>query len=181
MYALCSDAMLKAITRSARLVDEKVEAYNSANSTNITIAYFFDHVATEEDTAVMVTEEDFMEAHKELVPSVSADELRHYDRVRKQFEGAGKKEEPKKIEAAPAPQQSSSWKGKGKAAAIDDTENMVIHTENINLNGNGGTGASGSSSKGKGKAPASNHVAKNSVDIAEGGFGDSTQDDDLYS
>lgn len=122
-----------------------------------------------------------MEAHKELVPSVSADELRHYDRVRKQFEGAGKKEEPKKIEAASAPQQSSSWKGKGKAAAIDDTENMVIHTENINLNGNGGTGASGSSSKGKGKAPASNHVAKNSVDIAEGGFGDSTQDDDLYS
>jgi peroxin-6 len=39
----------------------------------------------------------------------------------------------------------------------------------------------GASGKGKGKAPVSNHASKNSVDIAEGGFGDAAQDDDLYS
>ena len=95
MYALCSDAMLKAITRQASAVDEKVKAYNAENSATISIAYFLDHLAKEEDLAVMVREQDFIEAHKELVPSVSADELRHYERVRKTIEGAGKKEEQK--------------------------------------------------------------------------------------
>lgn len=181
MYALCSDAMLKAITRSARMVDDKVKAYNSTHSSNVTIAYFFDHIATEEDTAVMVTEEDFMEAHKELVPSVSADELRHYDRVRRQFEGAGKKEEDQKANGS-ASQQSSNGKGKGKAIAVDDTDSMVIMTEHVELNGDGKATSGGSSKgKGKGKASALSHGNKNSVDIAEGGFGDSTEDGDLYA
>lgn len=181
MYALCSDAMLKAITRQARAVDEKVKTYNASRSPNITIAYFFDHLATDEDTAVMVTEDDFIEAHKELVPSVSADELRHYDRVRKSFEGAGKKEDEKKKPAAmeAAAQPASGWKGKGKAKAPVQDEDIVIHTENLDLNGSA-VGGSGSG-KGKGKAPVANHGGKSSVDIAEGGFGDATQDDDLYS
>ncbi|KAI4647856.1 hypothetical protein J4E93_004267 [Alternaria ventricosa] len=188
MYALCSDAMLKAITRSAKIVDEKVAAHNATHSPPITIAYFFDHLATEEDTAVMVTEEDFMEAHKELVPSVSADELRHYDRVRKQFEGAGKKEDKKENGAAPAFQPASSAKGKGKAKApIDEVEDMVVRTESLEVNGfgngdaNGAAGGGSGSGKGKGKAPASHTPGKSSVDIAEGGFGDATMDDDLYS
>ena len=199
MYALCSDAMLKAITRQARAVDEKVKAYNHQNNENavshhpsppITIAYFFDHLAKEEDTAVMVTEQDFIDAHRELVPSVSADELRHYDRVRRTFEGAGKKEKEKEKEkeeyAGASPRKG---KGKGKAAMRDDweeTDNIIIHTENIDING--GSGSRGSSSgggggKGKGKAAyVANHASKNSVDIAEGGFGSAAQDDDeLYS
>jgi peroxin-6 len=202
--------MLKAITRSAKIVDEKVAAYNQTHTPQISIAYFFDHLATEEDTAVMVTEEDFMEAHKELVPSVSADELRHYDRVRKQFEGAGKKEGPaddgKKKEVngdemtlVQQAGSSAKAKGKGKARApIDEVEDMVVRTENIGANGHGhqldgggvditggGSSASGTGSgsgKGKGKAVPNHHAAgKSSVDIAEGGFGDATQDDDLYS
>lgn len=137
----------------------------------------------------MVTEEDFMEAHKELVPSVSADELRHYDRVRKQFEGAGKKEDKKEngTGAAPAVQQVSDAKGKGKGKApVDEVEDMVVRTENLEVNGfangdaNGSAGGSGSG-KGKGKAPANHTPGKSSVDIAEGGFGDATMDDDLYS
>lgn len=184
MYALCSDAMLKAITRQARAVDEKVKEYNNMHDPKITIAYFFDHLATDEDTAVMVTEQDFIDAHRELVPSVSADELRHYDRVRRTFEGAGKQEDEKKkqIEAAPATNgasatESSSSKGKGKAKApADEAEDMVIKTENIDLNGTAG-GASSGSGSGKGK----NHASKDSLDIAEGGFGDAAQDDDLYS
>jgi len=178
--------MLKAITRQARAVDEKVAEYNKTHSPQITIAYFFDHLATEEDTAVMVTEQDFMDAHRELVPSVSADELRHYDRVRKTFEGAGKPDDKKKQPAitngSTAAAPSASSKGKGKAAApIDEAEEMVIHTENIDLNGIS-NGTSGSSKgKGKGKAPAAGHASKSSVDIAEGGFGDAEDDEELYS
>ncbi|KAF3051964.1 peroxisomal assembly protein [Didymella keratinophila] len=181
MYALCSDAMLKAITRQARAVDNKVKQYNDTHDQKITIAYFFDHLATEEDTAVMVTEQDYLDAHKELVPSVSADELRHYDRVRRTFEGAGKQEDRKQIEAPVTNGTGSSAKGKGKAVASANEEAMVIQTENTDLNGdaNGGADGSSSSGKGKGKAPAG-HVSKSSVDIAEGGFGDAGDDEELY-
>lgn len=95
LYALCSDAMLKAITRSARLVDSRVAAINAERASTdtgkapITIAQFFDHHATDQDTEVMVSEEDFLGAQRELVPSVSAEELGHYDRVRQEFEGNG--------------------------------------------------------------------------------------------
>ena len=67
LYALCSDAMLKAITRQASAVDAKIKALPGAP---VTTAYFFDHLATDEDIAVMVTEEDFFAANKELVGSV---------------------------------------------------------------------------------------------------------------
>ncbi|KAL1960727.1 hypothetical protein VTO42DRAFT_6557 [Malbranchea cinnamomea] len=83
LYALCSDAMLKAITRQATAVDEKIKALPGGP---VTTAYFFDHLATQEDIAVMVTEEDFIAAHEELVPSVSAKELEHFERVRRTFE-----------------------------------------------------------------------------------------------
>ncbi|KAF3481957.1 peroxisomal biogenesis factor 6 [Arthroderma uncinatum] len=83
LYALCSDAMLKAITRQATAVDEKIKALPTGP---VTTAYFFDHLATLEDTAVMVTEKDFIDAKNELVPSVSAKELEHFERVRKTFE-----------------------------------------------------------------------------------------------
>jgi peroxin-6 len=187
MYALCSDAMLKAITRQARLVDEKVKAYNATHSPPITIAWFFDHLATSEDTAVMVTEQDYLDAHRELVPSVSADELRHYETVRATFEGAGKSDDDAKKQnarpsangRAPPSTNSVDLKGKGKARApIDEAEAMVVHTENIDLNGtaDGNVDGSGSSGKGKGKA----HASRDSINIAEGGFGDATMDDDLY-
>ncbi|KAJ4345356.1 peroxisomal assembly protein [Didymosphaeria variabile] len=187
MYALCSDAMLKAITRQARAVDEKVIAISTARGTPITTAYFFDHLATEEDTAVMVMEEDFIEAHKELVPSVSADELNHYERVRKAFEGTGKKDESGKPSQNGIALPTTSHKGKGKAAAPPDDESLVVHTENIDINGaaasGSGSGASGKGKgKGKGKSPAMSHASKNSLDIAEGGFGSAADgDEELYS
>ena len=67
LYALCSDAMLKAITRQAAAVDDKI---TSVHGGRITPAYFFDHFATKADTMVMVTEEDFFDAQRELVGSV---------------------------------------------------------------------------------------------------------------
>ena len=211
MYALCSDAMLKAITRQARAVDDKVKAHNATHK-QISIAYFFDHLATEEDTAVMVTEQDFIEANGELVPSVSADELGHYERVRKAFEGTGKKEEHQKqqsqlsIENGTDPvlqfqMQSSGTgnnngpgKGKGKSGvshgkahgqvdgSASDSDDYVIRTEHLDIDSsvNGAANIASGAEKGKGKASASHGKGKSSVDIAEGGFGDGAQDEDLY-
>ncbi|KAF2452461.1 hypothetical protein BDY21DRAFT_256838, partial [Lineolata rhizophorae] len=97
LYALCSDAMLKAITRQATHVDEKVAQLNREAAANkqrkVTVAHFFDHIAQPDDVAVVVTEDDFVAARKELVPSVSVQELAHYDRVRKAFEGEGRRKE----------------------------------------------------------------------------------------
>ena len=67
LYALCSDAMLKAVTRQSSAVDAKIKALPGGP---VTTAYFFDHLATSEDVAVMVTEEDFSSAQRELVGSV---------------------------------------------------------------------------------------------------------------
>ncbi|KAI6249240.1 Peroxisomal biogenesis factor 6 [Erysiphe necator] len=89
-YALCSDAMLKAVTRQSSLVDHKISEINALNSKSgknkISTAYYFDHFATNEDLAVMVTEEDFSAAERELIPSVSVKELENYLRVQSQFE-----------------------------------------------------------------------------------------------
>lgn len=67
LYALCSDSMLKAITRKATAVDEKIKYLPGGP---VSTAWFFDHLATEEDVSVVVTEEDFTSAQDELVPSV---------------------------------------------------------------------------------------------------------------
>lgn len=67
LYALCSDAMLKAITRQASAVDAKIRALPDGP---VSTAYFFDHIATKEDVSVMVTEDDFIAAERELVGSV---------------------------------------------------------------------------------------------------------------
>ncbi|CAK7223357.1 peroxisomal assembly protein [Sporothrix curviconia] len=91
-YALCSDAMLKAVTRQASAVDAKIAAMTSSGKKPMSTAYYFDHYATPEDVAVLVTEEDFLEANRELVPSISAGELAHYERVRATFEGKKKED-----------------------------------------------------------------------------------------
>ncbi|KAL2022710.1 hypothetical protein VTK56DRAFT_4791 [Thermocarpiscus australiensis] len=135
-YALCSDAMLKAVTRQASLVDAKIRALNADpnNSTRppVSTAYFFDHFATPDDVSVVVTEQDFFDAHRELIPSVSAGELAHYERVRAAFEGQRDKDTEKEkvgqngtarlalaarrtASGASASARSVSGKGKGKA------------------------------------------------------------------
>lgn len=128
-YALCSDAMLKAVTRQASRVDAKIKALNAEREAAgggggrppISTAYFFDHYAEPEDVAVMVMEHDFMEAHHELIPSVSAGELAHYERVRATFEGGRDKQQQQQdnglLPRGPvrSVSSSSSVKGKGKS------------------------------------------------------------------
>ncbi|KAL2271108.1 hypothetical protein VTJ83DRAFT_479 [Remersonia thermophila] len=151
-YALCSDAMLKAVTRQASLVDAKVRAINADPAAHnlrgpISTAYFFDHFATPEDLAVMVTEQDFLDAHRELVPSVSAGELEHYERVRQTFEGAKEKE------AAAA---SAAGAGAGGQARLG-----------LPSAGSGRRTVSGASSKGKGKSPMGRGKGKGKADLDE--------------
>jgi hypothetical protein len=85
--------MLKAITRQAQRIDASLAARNeraaATGAPPATLAQFFDLHATPEDVAVTVSEPDFAAARAELVPSVSVDELAHYERVRRAFEGAG--------------------------------------------------------------------------------------------
>ncbi|KAI9883760.1 MAG: ectonucleotide pyrophosphatase phosphodiesterase [Watsoniomyces obsoletus] len=83
IYALCSDAMLKAVTRRVSALEAKIEAMHGQH---MSTTYYLDHLATEEDTAVVVSEDDFLAAERELVGSVSARELEHYNRVRQTFE-----------------------------------------------------------------------------------------------
>lgn len=191
--------MLKAITRSARIVDSRVAEINGERATRsppqppISVAYFFDHFATEVDTSVVVAEEDFMAAERELVPSVSADELGHYERVRREFEG-GKEKEGKTSEQTNGTdnrtvarnqitqmlrmqmQRANSesggnniGKGKGIDQELTDSvdEDFVIRTDHLSMNGSG-------KGKGKGKARAE------SPDSAQ--FGDAAGDDeDMYA
>ncbi|KAL7812437.1 AAA domain-containing protein [Trichoderma aethiopicum] len=136
-YALCSDAMLKAVTRQAAAVDAKVRALNADPATKheVSTAYFFDHYATPADIAVMVREEDFIAAHEELIPSVSAGELAHYERVRAQFEGGGDDKKKKKqqdeekrrgsLAAGGRSASGGKGKGKGKAVAVSSDEERV--------------------------------------------------------
>ncbi|KAF3056422.1 Peroxisomal biogenesis factor 6 [Daldinia childiae] len=153
-YALCSDAMLKAVTRQASLVDTKIRVINTEREKDghgpISTANFFDHHATPEDVAVMVTEQDFLDANRELIPSVSAGELAHYEQVRATFENHDSKSQKQQRPPSPPPQPEiaeapatpafrrpksrsiSSNKGKGKPTTPTST--------------------SSTNSKGKGKA-----------------------------
>ncbi|EDO16211.1 hypothetical protein Kpol_1014p31 [Vanderwaltozyma polyspora DSM 70294] len=93
-YALCSDAMLNAMTRIAKEVDEKIKKYNETNGTNLSVRYWSDHIATDEDVKVVVNMSDFLTAQKELIPSISHDELQHYLRVKSNFESTDNGDNP---------------------------------------------------------------------------------------
>lgn len=87
-YALCSDAMLNAMTRTASTIDEKVAKYNESHKDTLTLKHWFDKVATPHDVKVKVGVMDFLKAQQELTPSVSDEELSHYLKVRADFESA---------------------------------------------------------------------------------------------
>lgn len=86
-YALCSDAMLNAMTRTASEVDRKVMEYNKTKNAKVSTQWWFDNVCEPADSEVLVRMQDFVKAKAELSASVSQDELRHYLRIRQTFEG----------------------------------------------------------------------------------------------
>ena len=95
------DARIRELNNARRRNDDDDDAAGHQQPVSISTAYFFDHYATPEDVAVTVTEADFLAARDELVPSVSAGELAHYEKVRAAFEG-GRDKEAGGAAAAPA-------------------------------------------------------------------------------
>lgn len=95
-YALCSDLMLNAMTRAAGEVDQKLKKFNAARAAQglgeVSSRWWFDNEATDADVKVLVTMADFEKAQRELVPSVSSEELEHYLRVKQNFEGMAQKD-----------------------------------------------------------------------------------------
>ena len=92
-YALCSDAMLGAMTRKAEEVDRIVDELHGNGDLPkgaprpLTVQYYLSSVATKKDVQVQVSNDDFMHALGRIAPSVSADEMRHYERVQRDFKG----------------------------------------------------------------------------------------------
>jgi peroxin-6 len=162
--------MLKAVTRRADAVDAKIRELNATRSGQpVSTASFFDHYATPDDVAVTVTEADFIAARDELVPSVSAGELAHYEKVRAAFEG-GRDKAPQVVSRVDAPvlvgrrTTSSSSKGKGKGVArgkgkavagSEEEEEGDEGSEEADGFGYHQPGHVNGRSKGKGKAVAS--------------------------
>lgn len=171
--------MLKAVTRQATAVDAKIRTINADPATKnpISTAYYFDHYATPEDIAVMVTEPDFLAANDELIPSVSAGELAHYERVRATFEGGREKPQPRpsgqRVTSTSSNVTVTGNRGKGKAVATASAKGKgkalaLSSDDEVSDQGQDGDGEVNGRSKGKGKAPM--------------GFQDGTasDDDDLY-
>ncbi|CAG8491490.1 5717_t:CDS:10 [Ambispora leptoticha] len=158
-YALCSDAMLKAMARTAEAVEAKIGMSPALNANpphdrkwtgSLTSQYYLDHLATPQDIYVEVTQQDFERALEELVPSVSEKELEHYRLVQKRFtQQDGKDKQNNDQESTSAlnhqfhQQTDINWNNGGYS-----NDNGVIDHGFGNASSTGG----GSSTKGKGKA-----------------------------
>ncbi|KWU43793.1 AAA-domain-containing protein [Rhodotorula sp. JG-1b] len=90
-YALCSDAMLKAMTRKAGEIDQRISElnaqppYSTGAAPLLTPQYFLAEIATPAEINVLVAQQDFEAALAELVPSVSQAEMQHYKTVQQRF------------------------------------------------------------------------------------------------
>ncbi|KAI0693875.1 P-loop containing nucleoside triphosphate hydrolase protein [Cytidiella melzeri] len=89
-YALCSDSLLKAMSRKAEEVETKIAKLNAGpvDSTHpypLTPQYYLAEMACPDDIDVLVHQTDFDAALHDLIPSVSQAEMDHYARVQQQF------------------------------------------------------------------------------------------------
>ncbi|KAJ1947634.1 peroxisomal assembly protein [Kickxella alabastrina] len=132
-YALCSDALLKAMLRTVDNVDALVRQWNEDDDREpnedhpvpMTPQYYLDQIAPEDIKQVTVTMDDFEKALDELIPSVSADELVRYQVLRRQFDsvlkGKDKDKDKQNQHTDEGSMASTSYaetaKGKGKDPA----------------------------------------------------------------
>ncbi|KAJ7093066.1 AAA-domain-containing protein [Mycena epipterygia] len=89
-YALCSDAMLNAMSRKAEALDAKLADLNSKPGLEehphpLTSQYYLAELASAEDIEVLVSQSDFDRALGNLVPSVSQSEMDHYAHIQQRF------------------------------------------------------------------------------------------------
>ncbi|KAG0308529.1 peroxisomal assembly protein [Dissophora globulifera] len=185
-YALCSDAMLKAMSRTADGIEKRVATINSDETSTlprpITSQYYLDHLAQPDEILVQVTEEDFDQALAELIPSVSAQELDHYRQVQKMFNSddfakdmeaaaaAEEEQKKKKAEAAHSKEmammerqlQEAEREGGLEEALrkIQETQKLqsaMDRGEDVNRENGGHADQPVSTSKGKGKGRSSDY------------------------
>ncbi|KAL0947238.1 hypothetical protein HGRIS_013359 [Hohenbuehelia grisea] len=96
-YALCSDAMLGAMSRKAEELEAKIAELNSlpgpyAHPHPLTPQYYLAEMASAQDIEVLVSQADFDLALHNLVPSVSQSEMDHYATVQQRFSGQKKED-----------------------------------------------------------------------------------------
>ncbi|KAF8892676.1 AAA-domain-containing protein [Infundibulicybe gibba] len=89
-YALCSDAMLQAMSRTAESLEATISHLNSlpgpySHPHPLTPQYYLAEMATEDEIRVLVTQDDFDHALRGLVPSVSKSEMDHYAHIQRRF------------------------------------------------------------------------------------------------
>lgn len=120
-YALCSDALLKAMLRTVDMVDQKIKQWNEQVDVDVegvvgeegvkhpvpmTPQYYLEHIAEDSEKDALVTLGDFEQALDELIPSVSAGELVRYQELRRQFDSSMDKA------------KNDKSKGKGKESNV---------------------------------------------------------------
>lgn len=134
-YALCSDAMLKSMTRKASLIDERIAALNARPDVErkeekhpypLTTQYYLNEMAEDDDLAIKVSREDFEDALRELVPSVSMQEMQHYRQVQAKFSSPS--------EDAPVPSSvgasgSEEANGSMSIAQLQALHQQVMHEQ----------------------------------------------------
>ncbi|KAI8590496.1 P-loop containing nucleoside triphosphate hydrolase protein [Geranomyces variabilis] len=154
-YALCSDAMLKAIIRTINNVDVKIAALNKSGPHKshphpITPPYYLEKLAEKDDTFVQVEAVDFQNALAELVPSVNPAELRRYQEIRKKFETEDKTKATK-----------AAHKGKGPVQATSSPPLTELNAKEGPLQGDSGYQEQGASSSGEGSKKQHHQKQKN--------------------
>ncbi|KAI0303446.1 P-loop containing nucleoside triphosphate hydrolase protein [Multifurca ochricompacta] len=127
-YALCADALLKAMSRKAEEIDARIAALNAQPSSlepalvqwpsPLTPQYYLAEIATPEEIAVIVTADDFAAALRELVPSVSQAEMAHYSQIRERFSRADGANANVDVDVG---KQESNVDPKGKGKGRDDS------------------------------------------------------------
>ena len=80
------------MTRKAEAVDQRIDELVKSPLPHsfpdpLTPQYYLSSMATAEEMDVQVEKEDFEDALGRLVPSVSQDEMRHYEWVQREFKG----------------------------------------------------------------------------------------------
>ena len=142
-YALCADALLKAMSRTAQEIDARIgmcfafffgflarlmrytatlNAQPSAAQawpSPLTPQYYLAEMATPEEIAVVVSADDFAAALQELVPSVSQAEMARYAEIRERFSLSNANGDAAE-EEADMHEFKNKGKGKGKDVSMNE-------------------------------------------------------------
>ncbi|KAF8270391.1 AAA-domain-containing protein [Lactarius quietus] len=125
-YALCADALLKAMSRTAEEIDARIAALNAQPSdaqlwpSPLTPQYYLTEMATPEEIAVVVSADDFAAALRELVPSVSHAEMAHYAEIRERFSRSDVANDDAADGETDVYEFKNKGKGKGKDVSISE-------------------------------------------------------------